>query len=197
MKALQPRQPRMLTVLTLAFLLPTAALAHPGHDGLNSTFAAGLLHPLTGPDHVLMIVAVGAWAAQFRTTGRAVVCAALMGFVTLGALLAPVGVQGQLLEGAIALTVVGSGMLLALGRKLPLAGAASLAAVFALVHGFAHGLEGPAETLGYVPGLALSTGLLGAGAAVIAGWLAAGGNARWLRRAGALSALSGAVLLLG
>ena len=37
------------------------ALAHTGLEHATS-FSTGFLHPLTGPDHVLAMVAVGLWA---------------------------------------------------------------------------------------------------------------------------------------
>ena len=40
----------------------SAAFAHPGHN--ISGFGAGLLHPVSGLDHLLAMVAVGLWAAQ-------------------------------------------------------------------------------------------------------------------------------------
>ena len=50
--------------LIAIFLLATstAAFAHPGHN--VSGFAAGLMHPFSGLDHLLAMVAVGLWAAQ-------------------------------------------------------------------------------------------------------------------------------------
>src|SRR5882724_149389 len=46
----------------------TAALAHVG-DHSQMGFVEGLLHPFTGLDHVLAMVAVGLWASQLG--GRA------------------------------------------------------------------------------------------------------------------------------
>jgi len=41
-----------------AALVPTLALAHPGHAD-TSSFAAGALHPLSGLDHLAGLLAVG------------------------------------------------------------------------------------------------------------------------------------------
>ena len=46
----------------------TAALAHVG-DHSHMSFTEGLLHPFSGIDHVLAMVAVGLWASQLG--GRA------------------------------------------------------------------------------------------------------------------------------
>ena len=57
---------RHSTVKFLAAVLLLAAsstaFAHPGHN--VSGFAAGLMHPFSGLDHLLAMVAVGIWAAQ-------------------------------------------------------------------------------------------------------------------------------------
>lgn len=143
------------TLLLAAALAPAPALAHPGHE-FSQTLVAGLLHPLTGFDHLLMIIAVSAWAGLVAPPARIAVISCLALFVGIGATLPISG--GAMLEGAIALTLVGAGILLAVGRKWPLSASAPLAAGFALVHGFAHGAEGPAPGAGYIMGLVVATG---------------------------------------
>lgn len=180
-------------ILLAALLGPSAALAHPGHEA-GTTFVAGLLHPLGGVDHVLMIIAVSAWAAMFPVAGRMLVVGSLALFVTLGAAL-PLAPAGTGLETALALTVIGSGALLALGRRMPLWAAGLLAGGFALVHGFAHGTEGPAVSGLYIPGLAIAT----AGLALTVSFTAARMQQRVavLRAAGCLGALGGVAALVG
>lgn len=49
-----------LTTLTIASLTtPTLALAHPGHDHGSHSLVSGLTHPVTGVDHLIMLVAFG------------------------------------------------------------------------------------------------------------------------------------------
>jgi urease accessory protein len=186
---------RLLTLasVTAAALAPAMAVAHPGH-GAGENFVAGVLHPLTGLDHVLMIVAVSAWAALLKPNGRVMVAACLALFVAAGAM-SPFGpTAGPALEAAIALTVIGSGVLLARGRRWPMWATGTVAALFAMIHGFAHGLEGPANTLAYVPGLALATGAL----ALVVSFLAARLQSQdiWLRIAGGAGAAMGMSALL-
>lgn len=179
-----------LATLLLTLLASPAALAHPGH-AVGENLMAGLLHPLTGLDHVLMIVAVSAWASLLAPRGRVVVAAALALFVGVGALL-PVGGSAKL-EAAIALTVVGAGVLLAVGRRWPLWASSALAAGFALIHGFAHGAEGPGRSSAYIFGLVLASAVL----ALVVSFAAARVQRHplWLRAAGLLSAATGAVAL--
>ncbi|MEZ9950587.1 HupE/UreJ family protein [Vibrio breoganii] len=49
------RSGAIATVLSLA--TPAVAFAHPGHD--HHSFSAGLTHPITGFDHLIMLLAFG------------------------------------------------------------------------------------------------------------------------------------------
>jgi len=183
-------KPLLATVLS-TLLLPSVALAHPGDAAAHHNLMEGLLHPLTGFDHLLMITAVGAWAGQLMPRGRLLVAVCLALFVGIGAVLNRGA--GPLLEIAIAFTVLGSGLLLALGRRWPLWAGGLLAAGFALVHGLAHGTEGPAHSAAYLGGLIVATGMHALLVATLAsrlqqrGWL--------LRSAGLVTAATAAVNL--
>jgi urease accessory protein len=185
---------RLLTLATVAAatLAPAMAVAHPGH-GLGQTFAAGLMHPLSGLDHVLMIVAVSAWASAMQRPARLLVAACLALFVAVGALLPVALAPGPVLESALAFTVLGAGALLAMNRRWPTWASASLASMFALIHGLAHGAEGPADSLAYVPGLVLATGGLAVGVSIMAASLQS--RAAWLRIVGVAGAVVGVATL--
>ena len=65
---------RRALLATALALVPSLALAHPGLPGHTHGFADGVLHPLTGLDHVLAMVAVGfhLWhgvASSFQSLG--------------------------------------------------------------------------------------------------------------------------------
>jgi len=51
-------RPLLRLAVTAAALLPSLALAHPGH-GETSSFVAGALHPLSGWDHLAGFIAAG------------------------------------------------------------------------------------------------------------------------------------------
>lgn len=184
-------KPLLVTMSTL--LLPSVAMAHPGDAAAHHNLMEGLLHPLTGFDHLLMITAVGVWAGQLLPKGRLLVAMCLAVFVGIGAVLDRGA--GPLLEIAIALTVLGSGVLLALGRRWPLWAGGVLAAGFALVHGLAHGTEGPAHSAAYVCGLVLATGLYALLVSALASRLQ---QRAWLLRvAGLFTAATAAITLAG
>jgi urease accessory protein len=137
-------------VLAAIFLLTasSAAFAHPGHD--VSGLAAGLMHPFSGLDHLLAMVAVGLWAAQGKTVknGRRKVWLLPATFMTMLAVGAGIATQWQslpLVEAGIATSVLALGLLIALSLQLPVALSMAVTGMFGLLHGYAHGLELPAS----------------------------------------------------
>lgn len=177
-------------------LMPAAALAHPGHGPEAGAFAHGLLHPLTGLDHLLAMVAVGLWAAL--AGGRALwalplafVAAMLAGF-GLGA----AGIALPAVEPAILASVVVIGALVALAVRLPLPAAVALVALFGLAHGHAHGTEGPAAGLaGYAAGFTLATAALHAAGLGLGLALGQAGRPMLARALGGAAALAGVALV--
>ena len=173
------------------------AYAHVG-AGPTASFAAGIGHPLSGLDHMTVMVAVGLWAAL--KGGRALWAwpAAFVGVMLVGAALGMLGVPVPFVEPGILASVVALGLLVALAVDLPVAAGAVVIGVFALFHGHAHGTEVPenASGLAYMAGFALATALLhGAG---IAAALGLGLKfRRVVRAAGAACAVVGAGLALG
>lgn len=152
-------------------LMMAAVLAHAGHG--DGSFGWGVLHPVTGWDHLLAMVAVGLWAGAIG--GRAVwaVPAAFVSAMVGGAVLALAGVAVPGVEQGIAASVFALGLLVALGKGLPAALAVAWVAIFAVFHGAAHGAEMPAgaSAAAYIVGFALTTALLhaaGVGAATLA-----------------------------
>jgi urease accessory protein len=128
-------------ILSVALLLaPTAALAHTGH-GTTASLFAGLTHPISGIDHLTVMLAVGALAAV--KGGRALWLwpASFVGVMIAGALLGMAQVQLPLVEPAILASVVVLGLLVALAVNLPTWLGAIVIGVSALFHGHAHGTE--------------------------------------------------------
>jgi len=141
--------------------LPSPAMAHDG-TGLAGGFAAGFSHPLSGFDHMLAMVAVGIWGAFL---GRPLIYALPMLFpsaMALGGGLGMVGVPVPPVELGIAISVVVLGAMILFALRLPVAAACAIVAVFALFHGYAHGMELPsaADPIGYSAGFVLCTGIL-------------------------------------
>jgi urease accessory protein len=180
--------------LVLAALAPTAALAHTGVSAHGAPFAAGLAHPVLGPDHLLAMVAVGLGAAMAGGAARWAFPASFVAAMGLGGVLGFEGAPLPVVEPAIRASVIvlGAAIALALRPALPLACAAI--ALFGVAHGYAHGLEGPdLGGLRYAAGFVLSTAALHA-----LGFAAARARGASATRAlGGLTGLAGVVLLIG
>ncbi|WEF34807.1 HupE/UreJ family protein [Pseudoduganella chitinolytica] len=176
------------TIALAALLYSGAALAHPGHaEGA----LAGLLHPLTGLDHVLAMLAVGLWGAQLGGRAQWLLPAGFVACLALGGALGMAGYTLPLVEAGIVTSVLLLGMLIGFAVRLPVGAALAAVGVFALFHGFAHGSEMPAHDNGWLYALgfvAASAALHGAGLWLGRGALAHG---RWLRGSGAAISLAG------
>ena len=126
------------------------------------SFSEGLLHPFSGLDHVLAMVAVGLWASQLG--GRALWLLPLTFPVVMaaGAALGFGGVPLAWIEIGIALSVVALGALVAFRARPSLAVSVPLIGLFALLHGYSHGVELPAEAsaLSYAAGFIAATAVL-------------------------------------
>lgn len=142
-------------------LAATPAAAHTGlvADGVRS----GLLHPLTGPDHLLAMVAVGVLAVVLDRS--LAVPAAFLGAMVAGGALGLAGVPLPGGEVAIAVSVVALGAAIVAGAALHRGAALALVAAAGLVHGHAHGAEAPAAAhpLAYVVAFVAVTAALHAG----------------------------------
>lgn len=184
----------MRYLMTVLLLLTTSPLwAHPGHGESTVGFMAGLIHPLTGVDHLLAMLAVGIWSA---TTAQRVWLAPLSFAVMLlvGAVLAQAGLVLPAVEPVIVVSVLLLGLLVMVRRRFPDGAVAALVAGFALFHGVAHGQE-LAAPLALV-GMVLATALLhGCGLAV--GLLLKLHSVWWQRTVGAGIALAGVGLATG
>jgi urease accessory protein len=155
-----------ITTFVISFVLaPAAALAHPGHDGAGGLLH-GFVHPVTGIDHVLAMIAVGVLAAQYG--GRALWLVP-MSFLVAMAAAGAVGMAGipvQIVEAGIGLSVVVLGLMIAFQIKPPTLVAMVVVGFFALFHGYAHGSEMPKGLAGlsFAAGFLIATALLlGAG----------------------------------
>jgi urease accessory protein len=152
-----------LTAAVLAAAtVPAFAHLNPAEHG---SFLAGFSHPLFGADHILVMVAVGLWAAQIGTANNRnalwIVPLAFVGTMAAGFLLALGGVSLPFVEPAILASVIGLGLLVATAVKLPVSAAAAVVGVFALFHGHAHGGElGSAGAVQFGIGFMIATALL-------------------------------------
>ncbi|MCB1865957.1 MAG: HupE/UreJ family protein [Chromatiales bacterium] len=163
---------RLFAVL-LSALAMTCAHAHPP-DAL--ALGAGLAHPLTGTDHLLVVTGLGLWAAISRPQRYWSIASALFFGVAAGYGLAVMAPAGAGLHVALPASVAIVGLVVAAALRFPewiawllAAGAGALQAV---VHAAPTGLAGQID---FEIGLLLSTLVLYAGGLGVGRWLHPGG----------------------
>ena len=177
---------------TLALLLDQPAQAHGiAHGGL----AAGFLHPISGVDHLLLLVGVGTAASCISSQLLLWGLAGAIGGGVFGAMGGTLPAQEFL--AALAITAVAVLVLLCLrSRQSPQLGAcAALVSAAVAVHAMLHGLEAPADGSAALWWLGAFTGSL----------LVSGGSflllrrlpVAWTRAVALLLALCGGVAALG
>lgn len=153
--------------ISALFLFPALAFAHPGHHHLS--WLDGFIHPLTGLDHLMALLAVGVWLAQSETRGK---WGLIAGFIVVLALAIPLGMQfGHLsFEAGIVGTLVVLGALMSMDIRGPLGMRAAVVLITATIHGFVHGTELPAgeAVMPFTMGL-IASSLMIIGLAVVVG----------------------------
>jgi urease accessory protein len=182
--------------LTAIFLLAASstAFAHPGHNVTG--FAAGLMHPFSGLDHLLAMVAVGLWAAQGGGRKVWLLPATFMTMLAAGAGIAMHWQSLPLVEAGIAVSVLALGLLVALSLQLSASLSVAITGLFGLLHGYAHGLELPqsAAPAEYALGFLAATATLHL-SGIAAGIATRQHHALLSRLLGSAIAVSGACLL--
>ena len=189
---------RLVFVIAALISGTSSALAHIG-TGSTASFAAGVAHPLSGLDHVAVMVAVGLWAALKGKRALWIWPATFVGVMLVGGALGMAHVPVPFVEPGILASVVTLGLLVALAVDLPIIVAAAIIGVFALLHGHAHGSE-VAENVGgieYMAGFALATASLHAMGIAFALLMHRAALRPVIRAAGAVCVMIGAGLYAG
>jgi urease accessory protein len=189
---------RLLSVAALLALGADPALAHPGHIE-TSSFAAGIAHPLSGIDHIAVMIAVGLWAALKGGRALWVWPAAFVGLMLVGDVLGMAHVPLPFVEPGILASVVALGLLVALAVDLPVITGAAIIGVFALFHGHAHGSEVAENISGleYMAGFAVATATLHLVGIGFAQMMTRANLRPCIRAAGALCVVVGGALAFG
>lgn len=117
------------------------AHAHPGHV---DHALAGLAHPFAGLDHLLAMVAVGVWACQQEGRAKWLVPTSFLGIMAIAAMLGMGGMALPMVESGIATSLLLLGLLISFSIRMSAVAGAAIVALFAVFHGYAHGIEMPA-----------------------------------------------------
>ncbi|MGN6370017.1 MAG: HupE/UreJ family protein [Phycisphaerae bacterium] len=136
------------------------AFGHPGHGVID--FGGGVVHPLTGVDHLAAMMAVGMWGSLMGKRGMWMLPLAFVAMMAVGAAMGMSGVAVPGVEQGIAASVLVLGLLITFGLWMPMWGGVGLVGLFAVFHGWAHGHEMAAGTSGaaYAAGFVMSTMVL-------------------------------------
>ena len=191
------RHATLIAAIGLSLMPAHPALAHTGSN--LGGWATGFLHPISGLDHVVAMIAVGLWGGIL---GAPALWTLPILFPMAMAVAGAAGAAAIPLPGVeigIALSGVVLGLMVLFALRPPLWIAMALVGVFAVFHGHAHGTELPssANPIAYAAGFVIATGLLhiaGIGIGMLARW-PAGRIA--VRGAGAAIALAGGAFLTG
>lgn len=172
-----------LPILLIGAALCAPAFAHPGH---GATLADGLLHPMTGIDHLLALLGVGIWASMQASKTRWLIPATFLALMMVGASMGVSGHAPSMTELGVAASVAAIGMLVCRSVRVAPGVAMLLAGVFALFHGFAHGSE-----MSTADALPFGAGFVAASATLqLAGFMLG----RLARREARIAAMGGAAI---
>ena len=152
-------------LLLVLIMLPTIAVAHvESGSGINGSagFITGMLHPVTGLDHVIAMIAVGLWGAQLGLPALWILPVVFPMVMALGGVAGAIGIGLPAVEMGIALSGLFLGAMVLFNVRIPLWAALIPVSFFAIFHGHAHGTEMPnfAAPLLYAAGFVIATGLL-------------------------------------
>jgi len=185
---------KQLIVGSLLALSSTLVMAHPGHA--LTSMEAGFMHPLTGWDHLLMLLGVGMWSASASGKARLDLPLTFILVLALGASLGFFGVSIAGVETGIAMSLVIMGLFMVFKRPNTMPVRMGVLALFGILHGLAHGVELHAQHYAAVMfGMLLATVLL----SVLGFWVGSYRNqvAYWFNKVLAASMLGlGSVLLM-
>jgi urease accessory protein len=145
----------------LLLILSLPAQAHTGSGAVHGFFD-GVLHPLMGIDHLLVMLAIGLWAAMRGGRALWLLPMSFLSMMAAGAGLHHAGFTFNTAEAWSAFSVLASGLLVWGNYRISSGLALALVAGFALSHGYVHAaeLKTGADANAYASGFLLTTALL-------------------------------------
>lgn len=148
-------------VFLCSLLVASVSYAHELEGNPNSLLT-GFLHPLTGLDHMLAMVAVGIWGAQLGAPAIWVLPVTFPIVMAFGGVAGLIGIPMIGIELGIALSSLVLGVSILSAWKAKIHVALLAVGLFAIFHGYAHGAELPDNSSGvlYSIGFVVATGLL-------------------------------------
>ena len=157
------KKTQQFAAFTCLALLSSSVMAHPGHE--TGSFSAGLTHPVTGFDHLVMLVAFGILVACVQTSAVRKVGLVVSALASLLVGLAAGQVFGgfngvELAIGASLFVVSGSIWQAFHASKDMLRLALTLCVGLVFFHGYAHGVEAQGAISSFAAGMTVSAAAL-------------------------------------
>lgn len=140
------------------YLLSPVCQAHTG-EGLPNTWWYGLLHPLTGLDHLFTLIAIGMLVDRSRQIEKLILPAVFLVAMAIGFAFSISGFSLDPDEKIIAISVVFLGVWILSGKQLNGASMLIVVTSCAICHGYAHGTEVTVSVTKYFSGF-ISTAFL-------------------------------------
>ena len=139
--------------------LVSSIFAHAGvHEA--GGFMSGLLHPISGLDHILAMVGVGMVA--YYSSKTIATMASFLGAMILAAIIGYTGVIGAVgVEEGILVSIGAIFLLVGFASKIPTYFIATIIAFFGFFHGYAHGAEFTSGSfISFIAGFSVSSVVL-------------------------------------
>ncbi|MDN3685060.1 HupE/UreJ family protein [Vibrio sinaloensis] len=177
------KKTQQFAAFTCLALLSSSVMAHPGHE--TGSFSAGLTHPVTGFDHLVMLVAFGILVACVQTSAVRKVGLVLSALASLLVGLAAGQVFGgfngvELAIGASLFVVSGAiWQAFHASKRYAAFGADFMCWLSVFFHGYAHGVEAQGAISSFAAGMTVSAAALMVlglqfGRALASPWLSVG-----------------------
>ncbi len=153
----------MNRILASLFILSIFIYGHGGQSGTPSFgFSAGLMHPIKGLDHLIAMACVGMISSRIGKKAIWQIPLCFVVVMAIGCVFGFYGNQFEFIEPLISLSIIIFGLLLIVPTRLSLFLTFLTVALFAIVHGYAHGKEMPLFVLPeiYIAGFMVATTLI-------------------------------------
>lgn len=130
-------------ISAVPLLLALALQPVEAHTGLVAQhgFLMGLIHPLSGWDHIVAMVSVGFWSTQLGGQARLPLALVFLVMMTVGAGFSLVGIALPMAETIIALSLLLMAGVFASSISLPQRIVVATVAAMAIFHGYVHAEE--------------------------------------------------------
>lgn len=152
-----------LKLLLSTLFFSTSAMAHTGLE--SSSLMAGIIHPLTGGDHLIMLMGFGVLMGGFISSLKARLVFILVALLSLctGTFVGSLSGHSGIIEPIIMLSLLAISGILFSGiqqGRVRLVAIITMCAGFIFFHGYAHGVEAQGNIGEFSVGMTISASIL-------------------------------------